>query len=307
MALFRDIPADRFRGGLALALGNFDGVHLGHRALLAACKAQAEALGVPAAALTFEPHPRRFFAKASPPLRIFSTREKIAALRACGMDHVIMLRFNASLAATRAEDFVLRLLREALRAEHIFTGENFAFGKGRQGDSAMLKSLSAQHGYGYTALESQRSANGEVISSSAIRAHLAAGELDEATRLLGAPYRVCGHVQHGEKRGRQLGFPTLNLCMARRFLPRPGVYAAQVWLEGQRYHAIANIGIKPSFGQFAPRLEAHCFGLSHEVYGAPAEVTITRFLRDEKKFDSTQALKQQIDADIRSLSPTERP
>jgi riboflavin kinase/FMN adenylyltransferase len=306
VTLLRDIPQGALAAGMVLALGNFDGVHRGHRALLSACKAQADALGLPAAALTFEPHPRRFFAPASPPLRIFSAREKIAALRACGMDHVIMLRFNARLAGTSAEDFVLGLLREKLRAQHVFTGENFAFGKGRGGDSAFLSALAAREGFGYSAFASVLGEGGEVISSSAIRAHLAAGEVEQATRLLGAPYRVCGHAQHGEKRGRKLGFPTLNLCMTRRFLPRAGVYAAQVKLGGEHYNAIANIGIKPSFGQFAPRLEAHCFGLSREVYGTLAEVTLKRFLRDEKKFDSIEALKAQIAADIASLSTKER-
>ena len=295
-----------FPGGVVLALGNFDGVHRGHRALLSACKAQAKALGLPAGVLTFEPHPRRFFAPTSPPLRIFSAREKIVALHECEMDHVIMLRFNARLAATSAEDFVLHLLREKLRAQHVFTGENFAFGKGRGGDSAFLSALAAREGFGYSAFASVLGEGGEVISSSAIRAHLTAGEVEQAARLLGAPYRVCGHVQHGEKRGRELGFPTLNLCMARRFLPRAGVYAAHIRLGGEEYNAIANIGIKPSFGQFAPRLEAHCFGLSREMYGAPAEVTLKRFLRDEKKFDSVEALKKQIALDIATLTEKER-
>ena len=297
MHLIRDLKPDHFPKGCVLAIGNFDGVHLGHRDIITRCVALARAEGVPAVVMSFEPHPREFFGRTNEPLRIFSPKQKALALKALGVDALLLLRFNHELAATSADDFVKKLLIRTLRVRHVVTGQNFAFGKGRGGGSDFLTEQAHAHGFGFTACAQLTDAQGHMISSSAIRTALKDGDLKTARAMLGDDYGIAGHVIHGEKRGRTIGFPTMNLALKKRFIPRKGVYAATLKVAGERYDAVVNIGIKPTFGSHAPLLEAHAFGLEGDMYGRYACITLKAFLRDEMRYESLDLLKAQITHD----------
>jgi len=294
MQLIRDIKPDLFPKGCVLAIGNFDGVHLGHQGIIRECIARARALGVPAVVMSFEPHPREFFGRAGEPLRLSSPKQKAQLLAALGIDALLLMRFNQQLASTSAENFVSSLLVKTLGVRHVVTGQNFAFGKGRGGGSDFLTEQARTQGFGFTACAPVMSATSEVISSSAIRAALKEGDLETARTMLGGDYVVGGHVIHGEKRGRTIGFPTMNLALKKRFVPRKGVYAAKMEVAGKRYDAVVNIGIKPTFGAHAPLLEAHAFGLEGDMYGRYACLALKAFLRDEMRYESLDLLKAQI-------------
>jgi len=294
MELTRDLSGlpDTARNA-AIALGNFDGLHHGHRAILEETLAQAKSLDTHAAVMTFEPHPREFFNPAAPSLRLMRLAEKIAALRAMGFKHIFMLRFNTALANTGADDFISQQLVQRLAAKAIITGENFRFGSKRSGDHATLTEAGKKHGFLYRAIAPICNDAG-VISSSAIRALLAEGKLESIPRFLGAPYAITGRVMHGDKRGRTLGFPTANLSLKDVFLPRLGVYKMRVSVAGSDYPAIGNIGIRPSVGGTIPRAEIHIFGFDKDIYGQKIRAELHSFLRPEQKFDSLDALKKQI-------------
>ena len=301
MKLIRDlafIPDDV--KGAAVALGNFDGLHRGHHAILEETLRAAAQRSVPAAVMTFEPHPREFFNPTGAKLRLMRVREKIAMLKGMGFAAIFMPRFNRALAETSAQEFVSRLLVEQLAVKHIVTGEDFSFGKARGGNREFLEK---SPGFSYHAME-HVSDGGEMISSSAIRRKLGEGDVAGAALLLGHPYRICGHVVHGDKRGRTLGFPTANLSMHRLFLPRPGVYAVKV--SGRKtgmHRGVANIGMRPTVGGTTPRAEIHIFADVGDIYGDYLVIEPTRFIRDEKKFDSLDALKLQIHADVEAAQP----
>ncbi len=299
MKLFRDLSAlpESIRGA-SLAIGNFDGLHRGHRAILDETLAHARTQGGTSAVLTFEPHPREFFKPDAPSLRLMRLREKLSVLREMGFSAVFMPHFNAALAATSAGDFVSALLVEKLGVRHVVTGDNFCFGHKRGGTSALLADVATAQGFSYHAIAPLVHAGG-VISSSAIRESLAEGDLVRAEALFGHPFRISGHITHGDKRGRELGFPTANISLAGMFLPRAGVYAvtARSARLGER-RGVANIGLRPTVGGTSPRLEAHLFGEAGNLYGDYLQVTLRRFLRDEQKFASLDALKTQIIHDI---------
>ena len=275
--------------GAVVALGNFDGLHLGHRAILQETLAQAKALSAPAAVMTFEPHPRRFFAPHLPHLRLMRLREKIEMLREMEFDALFIPRFDVRLASTSAEDFAQKILHEQLAVCHVVTGEDFCFGAKRGGNSALLK----KQAFGYSAI-AHIEQQGKSISSTAIREYLSQGDIAAANALLGYPYHICGHVTHGDKRGRTLGFPTANIPMGKVFLPRAGVYKVRCQVSGVRCQGVVNIGIRPTFGGTKPQAEIHLFDFSGDVYGQYLRVELVEFLRDEMKFSSPQALKEQI-------------
>ena len=259
--------------GAVIALGNFDGVHLGHRAIIKEAVALAKRYGVPAAVMTFEPHPREFFAKARgaepEPLRLTSFYSKVSRLRESGIDQLFLMRFNAQTASLSAEAFVGTILQRDLKAKHIVTGYNFAFGKGRGGDTAFLAEASKRLGFGFSSCDAVHDANGNAISSSAIRTLLAAGDIAQASALLGRPYRIEGKVRHGQKRGRELGFPTANIPMKKLFSPRYGVYAVRFSTQSDphtHYTGVANLGVKPTFALREPMLEVHGFDMSKDLY-----------------------------------------
>lgn len=284
-------------GPTALAIGNFDGVHRGHGALLGRLGDVARQHALPPTVLTFEPHPREFFSPASAPARLTTFREKIELLGEAGVAQAMVCRFNAALAALSAERFVERVLVGGLQVRHVIIGDDFRFGKGRTGDFALLQAAGRQHGFAVEAMGSV-TVDGERVSSSGVRAALAAGEMEHAARLLGRPYIIDGQVTRGQQLGRQWGFPTANLRIRHNPLPMAGVFAVEVGGLGDRpLPGVANLGIRPTVGGTRPLLEVHLFDFERDIYGAHISVRFVHKLRDERRFPNFDALKAQIAAD----------
>ena len=284
-------------GQTALAIGNFDGVHRGHGALVARLCEVARAAGLPPTVLTFEPHPREFFAPASAPARLTTLREKIELLGEAGVEQIMVCRFDAAFAALGADDFIDRVLVRGLRARHVIVGDDFRFGKGRTGDFALLQEAGAGHGFAVEAMGSV-TVDGERVSSSAVRGALAAGDMAHAARLLGRPYVIDGQVTRGQQLGRQWGFPTANLRIKHNPLPMAGVFAVEVGgLGPQPLPGVANLGIRPTVGGTRPLLEVHLFDFDRDIYDAHIAVRFVHKLRDERRFPDFDALKAQIAAD----------
>ncbi|WP_371322959.1 bifunctional riboflavin kinase/FAD synthetase [Dechloromonas sp. ZY10] len=282
---------------VALAIGNFDGVHLGHAALLQRLGEVAAACGGAPTVLSFEPHPREFFAPQSAPARLTTLREKLELLAAAGVAQAMICPFNAAFAALSAEEFIERVLVGALRVRHVIVGDDFRFGRGRSGDLAMLQAAGAALGFTAEALGSV-TLNGERVSSSGVRKALAAGDMEHAARLLGRPYVIDGQVKHGDKIGRQLGFATANLRIKHNPLPMTGVFAVEVdGLAERPWPGVANLGVRPTVGGIRPLLEVHLFDFNRDIYGAHIAVRFIHKLRDEQRFPNFDALKAQIAAD----------
>lgn len=299
MRIIRDFEhcPDALKGSV-VALGNFDGVHLGHQEILKTCIAQARVLGAPATVMTFEPHPREFFAREKMTMRICRLGQKLHRLEALGFNAVFLARFNAKLAATTAEQFVQEILHRELSVRHVVTGYDFAFGKNRQGNTEFLDHKARERGIGFTCVSPVKDRHGAAVSSTAIRQLLSEGKMPEVEALLGRPYVISGRVQGGDKRGRELGYPTANIWLGTLFRPRFGIYAARVtFKDGSRHDAVANLGIRPMFESERPLLEVHCFDLSRTFYGERIEVELVEFLREEKKFPSVDILKAQMAED----------
>jgi riboflavin kinase/FMN adenylyltransferase len=298
MQLHRTIPAQASTSRV-LAIGNFDGVHLGHRALLERLAAEARRLGLPAAVMTFEPHPRELFTPEQAPARLTSLREKLALLEACGVEEVYLLHFSRKLAGLTAEEFIDRVLVQGLAVRHLMIGDDFRFGKGRAGDFAMLQSAGQRHGFGVEAMHTIE-INGERVSSSAVRDALGAGDLEHAARLLGRAYSISGRVVHGNKLGRKLGFPTANIQLKRKRVALTGVFAATVsGLDKRQLQGAASLGVRPTLGAgLRPVLEVHIFDFDREIYGSHVTVHLLHKLRDEAKYASMDALTAQIVRDV---------
>ncbi len=283
----------------AITIGNFDGIHLGHQAMLKRLVAHAHAQQLRAAVVTFEPHPREWFAPDSAPARLSSMRDKLLGLKACGIEHVHVCPFNATLAHMPAQEFVENILLRGLGMRYLIIGDDFRFGAQRAGDFHLLQHLSAKHDY---TLEAMPSLMVEQIrvSSTAIREALAAADFARAARLLGQPFRITGHVRHGEKRGRQLGFPTANLALKSRKPPMTGVFVVQVHgLAAQALPGVANQGVRPTLqAGLKTLLEVHLLDFSGDLYGRMIEVEFLTKLRDEQRFADLDALKRQIDYDV---------
>ena len=287
---------DALRGAVA-ALGNFDGFHLGHQTVAGEAIAQAKAAGKPAIIATFDPHPVRFFAPDAPWFRLTTLGQRQHLVEAAGADAMLVFEFDASLANTTAEDFIVALLVERLGLSGVITGEDFTFGKGRGGNVDVLRDLGAAHGLRATTMGPVKDEGG-VISSSRIRDALKAGDCATAIRLLTRPFTVEGVVQHGDKNGRLLGFPTANIDMAHYLRPRYGIYAVRGRLpDGRVLDGAANLGIRPSFDPPKELLEPHFFDFSEDLYGQTIEVEFHAFLRGEQKFDSMDALMDQMAKD----------
>jgi len=293
---YRECPADA--KGAVVALGNFDGVHLGHRALLLEAKRLARELKRPFGVIVFEPNPREFFRPKDEPFRLTPFRAKARLLAELDVDLLIVLAFDAEMVSMPAQDFVLDVLVKELAVTHVVIGKDFRFGKGRGGDAAVLGYMGEMEGFGTTVFSPVFADSTEKISSSDIRRALKAGKPDEAARLLGHWWRVEGHVAHGEQRGRGLGFPTANLKLEHTLLPAYGIYAVRTHLpDGSIVDGAASFGIRPTFALETPLLEVHLFGFSGDLYGALITVEFIAWLRPEKHFDSVDALKAQIAAD----------
>lgn len=303
MRIVRDLSnCPKEAKGAVIALGNFDGVHLGHQSIISHCVTLAKAEGKPAAVMTFEPHPREFFARQQGqhnPLRICSFHQKAAWIAGLGVKWLFVTRFNHRLAATPAKLFVEDILHGQLEAYHVVTGYNFAFGKGRGGDTAFLMQEAKACGFSFTAHPAVEYSGGGSISSSHIRELLAKGEMKTVGKSLGRPYMITGKVRRGDQRGRVLGFPTANIALGKLFRPRYGVYAARARVAGDiTWHdGVANLGIRPTFSNHEPLLETHLFSYHRDIYGKRLDVELVDFIRDEKKFDTPDALKAHIAKD----------
>lgn len=297
MELIRGLQNLRERHrGCVVSIGNFDGFHRGHQALVARLRERAREHRVSAAVLTFEPTPREYFAPERAPGRIATFRDKLAALREAGVDRVIVARFGRTLSSMGAEEFIERVLVRALGAKAVVIGDDFRFGAQRRGDLALLKTAGAAGGFSAEALDTVQG-EGERVSSSALRAALAAPDLARAERLLGRPYRLSGRVRRGLQLGRTLGMPTLNLPLRRRPALHFGVYAVRARCAGRVWDGVASIGVRPTLAASGCLLETHLFAASGDFYGAAIEVEFLRFLRPELKFDSLPALAEQMRKD----------
>ena len=292
----RDPMPEALRGAV-VALGNFDGFHLGHQAVAGEAIRQAKTAGKPAIIATFDPHPVRFFAPHVPWFRLTTLEQRQRLFAEAGADAMLVFDFDAELAATTAEDFVIKLLAERLGVSGVVTGEDFTFGKARGGNTDVLRDLGAAHGTTATTVGPVTDAGG-VISSSRIRDALKAGECDVATRLLTRPFAIEAIVQHGDKNGRDLGFPTANMDMGHYLRPRYGVYAVRGKLpDGRVLDGAANVGIRPQFEPPKELLEPHFFDFAEMIYDQMIEVEFHAFLRPEGKYDSLDALIAQIAKD----------
>jgi len=300
MQLYRSFPAQA-SSSRVLAIGNFDGLHLGHRALLERLTAEARQHGLPPAVMTFEPHPRELFSPEQAPARLTSLREKLALLESCGIEEVFLLHFSRKLAGLTAEEFIERVLVRGLAVRHLMIGDDFRFGKGRAGDFAMLQAAGQQHGFGVEAMHTIE-IDGERVSSSAVRDALGAGDLEHAARLLGRPYSISGRVVHGGKIGRKLGFPTANIQLKRKRVALTGVFAATLsGIDKRQLPGAASLGVRPTLGAgLQPVLEVHLFDFDREIYGAHVSVHLLHKLRDEARYDSFEALTSQIARDVQA-------
>ncbi|MEO5962653.1 MAG: bifunctional riboflavin kinase/FAD synthetase [Thermomonas sp.] len=301
--LFRDAssPSEhagpRCPQGSVACIGAFDGLHLGHRALVGRAVSRAHALGLPAVAVSFEPLPREFFAKGVKPPRLMLPYAKAEGLFGLGCDNVGLLRFNAGLAAMHAEDFARQLLVQRLNVREVWVGPEFRFGKGRTGDLDLLQAMGRQLGFTAHAIEPVHE-HGERVSSTRIRAALASGDFDTATQLLGRPYAIGGHVVHGKQLGRTLGYPTANLRFGGKTPALRGIYAT--WVHGVAnapWPSVSSFGTRPTVDGIEPLLEAHLFDFDGDLYGKRIEVEFVARLRDEEKFDSLPALVAQMKID----------
>lgn len=283
--------------GAVIALGNFDGVHGGHQAVIGRAVRHARDEGRPAIVATFDPHPVRHFKPDAQPFRLTSLDQRQDYLAALGADAMLVLPFDAQLAATSAEDFITQLLLARYGAAGVVTGADFVFGRGRSGDVVTLADHARRHGF-FTEMVAPVDDSDEVISSSRIRDALRAGDCATAARLLTRPFTVRGLVQHGDKNGRKLGFPTANVDMGNYVRPLYGIYAVTGRLpDGRLLKGAANIGIRPSFDPPKELLEPHFFDFAEDLYGQSIDVEFRHFLRGEAKFDSMDALIDQIAAD----------
>jgi riboflavin kinase/FMN adenylyltransferase len=287
---------EALRGG-TVALGNFDGFHEGHQAVVGRAVERARAEGRPVLVATFDPHPVRHFRPDAPPFRLTSLDQRERLFAAAGADAMIVFGFGPELAATTAEDFVSERLVRLIGAAGVVTGEDFTFGRGRGGNVEVLKRLGPQHGLSVDAVGPVVE-DGEPVSSSRIREALQAGDCATATRLLTRPFAIEGVVEHGDKRGRTLGYPTANLSLGNYLRPRFGIYAVRGRLpDGRIVGGAANLGIRPTFDPPRELLEPYFFDFDGELYGQTIEVELIAFLRPEEKFDSVETLKAQMEAD----------
>jgi riboflavin kinase / FMN adenylyltransferase len=292
----RDPIPESLRGAV-IALGNFDGFHRGHQAVAGAAIEQARAENRPVLIATFDPHPVRFFVPDAPPFRLTTLDQRLELFAAAGADAMLVFHFDAALAATSAEDFVRELLAERLGAAAVVTGEDFTFGQARRGNVAVLGELAAQCGMTARAI-GPVSEHGEAVSSSRIRDALKAGDCATATHLLTRPFAIRGVVQHGDKLGRTIGFPTANLPLGTYLRPRYGIYAVTATLPGGRVvHGAANLGVRPHFDPPKELLEPHFFDFAEDLYDQEIEVQFHHFLRGEEKFDTLDELTAQIARD----------
>ena len=289
-------PAAEIPRGAVVAMGNFDGVHLGHRAVIAAALEMGKAHGRPALALTFEPHPRRFFSPTIPQFRLSDETAKLRLLAGTGLSGAVVMTFDKNRAGTSAQDFIKHDLIGRLGISGIAVGYDFHFGKGRVGSPSVLVTEGPRLGIEVD-VQPHVDIDERPVSSSAIRDALAEGRIDEATIMLGQPWFVTGEVIHGEKRGRELGYPTANIRLDNNCGLKHGIYAVRVGRGNERFEGVASFGRRPTFDNGAPLLEIYLFDFKSDLYGQSLDVAFIGFIRDELKFDGVDALVKQMDDD----------
>ena len=311
MELLRSIPElVRLRGPIFLAIGVFDGVHLGHQAVIRTSAEHAGAEGGTPVVVTFDPHPAKVLRPEKAPHLLTATQHKIALIRDLGVAHLLVLTFDKQFAATPPEEFVHKLVRQSNPLREICVGHEWSFGKGRAGNLALLEKLGAQDGFNVVGIKPV-TVDGTVVSSTEIRRAVEQGDFVKAAAMLGREYTILGTVKAGAHLGRQLGFPTANLSAHSEQFPPNGVYVAEAQLNGATYRGVANLGYRPTIADAKPErlLELHLFDLNRDIYGEDIEVRFVRYLRPEKKFDTLDALAEQIAADAKAARedrPSER-
>lgn len=293
-----DLPADACGG--ATAIGNFDGVHLGHVRIVRRVLQRASEVGGPAVVFTFDPHPVRLLRPEQCPPPLTWTERKAELLAAQGVDWLVAYPTDVELLQLSAADFFRQIIVESLRARAVVEGPNFRFGHNRQGDVKLLEKLTADAGMTLDVVEPVE-VDGQLVSSSRIRQLLASGEVGTARRMLSAPYRIRGMVSHGVGRGAQIGFPTANLSGVDTLLPAQGVYAGCGWIGDQRWPAAVHLGPSPTFGDALVKVEVHLVGHDEPLYGKPLEVDFLQRLRHVRPFDSPEALAEQLTRDVASV------
>ena len=283
--------------GCVLTIGNFDGVHRGHAEVITKLVKKARQLNVPATLMTFEPQPQEMFRGDNAPARLSTLRDKIILLEELGIDRLVCINFNAKFADLSAQDFIDKLLVESLGVKYLVIGDDFCFGKQRKGNFEMLQSAGEKHQFAVVSTQSFVLGD-KRVSSTEIRNQLAKGNLEQARRLLGHPFILCGRVAHGEKIGRTLGFPTANIALKRQVSPVRGVFAVKVYWDGSDiYDGVANVGFRPTVNGQVCQLEVHLFDFDDDLYGRTVEVELVAKIRDEQLFKSLDALKKQINND----------
>ena len=298
MQLIRGIHnlRERHRGSV-VTIGNYDGVHRGHQHLLAAVREKARALGLPATVVTFEPTPREYFEGEAAPSRLMRLREKVEALPLYGIDRAVILRFDRRMQNISAQEFVDRLLVNGLGTRHLVVGHDFHFARKREGNIETLREQGARHGFSVEEV-GRFLVDGERVSSSLVREALGRGDLQRAQSLLGRPYRIAGRVRRGQQLGRKLGYPTANLALHRKVVPLWGIFAVRVSGAGLVDHpAVVSLGTRPTINGTDPLLEVHVFEFDGDLYGKCLDVDFVQRLRDERKFESLDALVEQMHKD----------
>ena len=291
---WQSAPAE-WAGGV-IALGNFDGVHRGHQVLVARAQQEARALDAPLVALTFEPHPRRYFVPDTGPFRLTLLPAKARLLEECGVQAVLAQRFDPAFAAISAQAFVDNVLLQGLGARHVVCGYDFTFGARRSGNVERLREMAAERALGVTVLDPVMH-EGEIYSSTRIREALRAGWASEASELLGHHWEIEGEVEKGDQRGRTIGFPTANVALGEHLRPRFGVYAVRALVNGEWRNGVANLGRRPTVGKLQENFEVHLFDFAGDLYSQVLRVQLIDFIRPEMKFSGLDALKAQIAAD----------
>lgn len=299
MRIYRQAKSlEKHHQGAVIAVGNFDGVHQGHRTVIGEAGKIAAANGLPWGVLTFEPHPRAVFQPDGPSFRLTPFRAKADAIADLGVDFMVAQRFDLAFSRQSAADFIGNYLIGGLHARHVVAGYDFKFGHKRQGSCETLLAEGNKLGFDFTVVAAASDDGGGLYSSSRVRELLATGDMRAAATVLGRPFSISGRVAGGDKRGRTIGFPTANIALGRHIHPAFGVYAVRAALpDGRRIDGVANLGLRPTFAGAAPRLEVHLFDFDADIYGMRLDVALIEMIRPEKKFDGLDALKAQIGRD----------
>ena len=302
MTFIRDLQSlQSFNQRSVVTIGSFDGVHLGHQAILNQVKAVAAELGLPSVVMTFEPQPQEFFSGERAPARLMRLREKVEALFEFGVDQVLCLQFNRELRNLTAAEFVRSVLVDGLGTRHLIVGDDFRFGCDRSGDFKMLSEMGETYDFAVQDTETLE-VDGQRVSSTLVRQILERGNFERASQLLGKPFTITGRVVYGQQLGRELGFPTANVQLNRYSAPLSGVYAVLVNIDGAVYQGAANVGLRPTVGDLLkPILEVHLLDFEADLYGRRIEVEFVTKIRDEEKFTSLDKLIESIQRDVKQI------